>query len=84
MDLSHHLLTFKLENECAPIDTLAQFLLVASNLDPIDLRILTVLICVLQLGQTEKLSVDLSLASPLHLLVVGLGTVGMGSTHMTA
>ena len=72
MNLSHHLLTFKLENECAPIDTLAQLLLVASNLDPVDLRILTVLVRVLQLGQAEKLSVDLSLATPLNLLVISL------------
>ena len=72
-----------MEHESATVYRLAKLLLVTSNLDAVNRSILSILGCVFEFSQTQKLTVDLSLPSPLNLLVVGLGAVWVCPTHVT-
>ena len=69
--MSHHL-AFQLKHKSAPIDRLAELLLIASNLDAIDLSIFAILSSVLELSEAEKFTINLALSTPLDLLVVSL------------
>ena len=72
-----------MEHESATVHRLAKLLLVTSNLDAVNRSVLSILGGVLEFSQTKKLTVDLPLSSPLNFLVVGLGAVWVGSTHVT-
>ena len=71
-----------MEHESATVHRLAELLLVTSNLDAVNRSVLSILGGVFEFGETKKLPVDLPLPSPLDLLVVGLGAVWVGPTHV--
>ena len=72
-----------MEHESATVYRLAKLLLVTSNLDAVNWSVLSILSGVFEFSQTQKLTVDLPLPSPLNLLVVGLGAVWVCPTHVT-
>ena len=72
-----------MEHESTTVHRLAKLLLVTSNLDAVNRCVLTILGGVFEFSQTKKLTVDLPLSSPLNFLVVGLGAVWVGPTHVT-
>ena len=72
-----------MEHESATVYRLAKLLLVTSNLDAVNRSVLSILGSVFEFSQTQKLTVDLPLPSPLNLLVVGLGAVWVCPTHVT-